>query len=292
MGVEMSEEIKSVLEHAHQFVLQHVPADLLQEALPFGVICLVAGIGLSVLGAKLSRFGFVCAFSVAGGYAGAYFARQTGFSSPVCIAAGALMIGVIGYQTFRLWVGLLAAVVFTSAALGVFGYQRVMPHVAEFERTVQAEWGLRPVVLPAPANADGSPSVFTLPSPEHQQAYRNRSPRQWAGELWRFVTQKDALAGPNVRALAIVAMVAGLCLGVLAVRWALIVSTSLLGTGLVTTAIATLLTHSAPESYEAFQQRPGLIGIGVGAFLVASLVLQTLLTRKAPASKAESKADS
>ena len=284
----MSEEIKSVLEHAHQFVLQHVPADMLREALPFGVICLVAGIGLSVLGAKLSRFGFVCAFSVAGGCAGAYFARQTGFSNTICVAAGALMIGVIGYQTFRFWVGLLSAVVLTSAAMGVFGYQRVMPHVVVFERTVQAELGLGPAVPSAAAKADGSPSVFALPSPEQQQAYRNRSPRQWAGELWRFVTQKDALAGPNLRALAIIAMITGLCLGVLAVRWALIVSTSLLGTVLVTTAIATLLTHSAPESYEAFQQRPGLIGIGVGAFLLASLVLQTLLTRKAPASKSDS----
>ncbi len=275
----MNEDIASILEQARQFVLQHAPADLLREAVPFGIICLVAGIGLSVLGAKLSRYGFVCAFAVLGGYLGAFFARQTGFSAPVCAGIGALMIGVIAHQTFRLWVGVAAALVLSSATLGVFGYQQVLPYVGEFEQTVSQ----------VPVEAGES---FALPSPEQQQAYRDYSPRQWLQGLWAFVAQKDAQVERNGRALALGAMVTGLCLGVLAMRWALILSTSLVGTGFVTTAMATLLTHSAPQSYEAFQQHPVAIGIGVGAFLVTSLIIQTMLTRKAPSAKKEPQAKS
>jgi len=270
----MAEEIASILEQARLFVLQHAPADLLREAVPFGIICLVAGIGLSVLGAKLSRVGITCGFGLMGAYIGAFIARQTGFPVLVCGPIGALMLGVIGYQTLKLWVGLIAALVLSTAALGMFGYHRVVPHYSEFEQTASS-------VVEAPGS-------FALPSPEEQQAYLERSPQQWAQEFWTFVTQKDANLERNGRAVALAAMITGLCLGVIAARWALIVSTSLVGTALVTTAIATLLTHSVPESYEAFHRHPSLVGVGVGAFLVSSLVLQTLLTRKAPDTKAES----
>ncbi len=275
----MTEDIASILEQARILVLQHAPADLLKEAVPFGIVCLLAGIGLSVLGAKLSRFGMTGGFAVLGAYIGVFFARETGFPALVCAPIGAVMIGVIGYQTFKLWVGLVAALVLSSAALGIFGYQRVAPHYDEFEQT-------------ATVSVVEAPGSFMLPSPEQQQVYRERSPSQWAKEFWNFVTQKDANVERNGRAVVLAAMVTGLCLGVLAMRWALILSTSLLGTALVTTAIATLLTHSVPRSYEAFQHNPSLIGIGIGAFLVFSLVLQTLLTRKAPEVKAESAAKS
>lgn len=78
----MNEEIASILEQARLFVLQHAPADVLKEAVPFAIICLLAGIGLSVLGAKLARFGIACAFVLLGGYAGAYLrGRQPILSS-------------------------------------------------------------------------------------------------------------------------------------------------------------------------------------------------------------------
>ena len=192
---------------------------------------------------------------------------------------GGLLVGVIAYQTFRLWVGLGAAVVFSSLVVGTFGYQRVVPYVAEFEQGVQ-----HPAVA--------GPITFAVPTTLEQQAYRDRTPRQWAEEFWAFVTQRDANVARNTKGLATVALLTGLCLGILAVRWALILSTSLVGTVLVTTAVATLLTHSVPESYQAFQNNPGLVGVGVGGFLVTSLILQTMLSRKSPAAKGESAAKS
>lgn len=275
----MNDEIAAILEQARLFVLQHAPGDLLTEAIPFGILCLVAGIGLSVLGAKLGRFGITCAFAALGAGIGTFFARETGFSTPACGLVGALMVGVIGFHTFRLWVGLLVAVVLSSAVLGVFGYQRVIPHVAEFQRV-----GIAPTT-----EASGT---FVLPSPEKQEAYLKRTPRQWAEEFWAFVAEKDGQIGQRTRSLALAAMITGLCLGVLAVRWALILSTALVGTALVSTGIATILTQSVPESCAAFGQHPNVVGIGMGAFLVSSLILQTMLTRKAPSGNSEAKAKS
>ena len=266
-------EMETILEQARQLFVTHAPADMLKQAMPFAIVCLVAGVGFSVLGAKTARFGIACAFSVLGGYVGAFFAREVGYSVPVCGLIGAFMIGVIAYQTFRLWVGLGAAIVLSAAVLGSFGYQRVLPHITEFQESL----------VDSPAAVDGS---FALQTPEQQQVYLDRTPRDWAEGLWTFVSERDASAAPNGRALAIAAMVTGLCMGVLAVRWALILSTSIVGTMLVTTGMGTLLCRSVPDSYQAFQARPGLVGIGVGGFLVTSLIIQTMLTRSAPRSNA------
>lgn len=279
MGTEMKEEILAILDHLRLFVQQHAPSELLTEAIPVGILCLVAGIGVSVLGAKLGRFAMTCGFVLLGGYIGSLFARETGFASPVCGLLGALMVGIIGYHTFRLWVGLLVACVLTAVVLGVFGYQRVLPHVSEFDHL-------------GPVASASVTDPYTVPTPQEQKSYQNRTLREWAGELWSFVTAKDEHAAQDGRALALGAMVTGLCLGVLAVRWALILSTALVGTALVTTGLTGLLTRSVPGSYEAIQAHPNLVGVGMGAFLVSSLILQTLLTRKAPSGKAESKSKS
>ena len=59
----------------------------------------------------------------------------------ICGLVGALMIGIIGYQTFRLWVGLGAAMVLSTVALSLFGYQKIVPHMAEFDQTASTMAG-------------------------------------------------------------------------------------------------------------------------------------------------------
>ena len=271
--------IETILEQARLFAVQHAPTDALREAVPAALVLLVAGIGLSVLGAKLARFGVTSAFVVLGGVLGSRFGQEMGFQPLICVLVGAFLIGVIAYQTFRLWVGVGAAVVFSSLVLGTFGYQRLVPYVAEFQQGAQ-----QPAIQ--------SPITFAVPTPVEQQAYRERTPGQWAEEFWAFVTQGDANFAKNTKGLATVALLTGLCLGIVAMRWALILATSLVGTVLVTTAAATLLTQSVPESYQAFQNNPSLVGVGVGGFLVTSLILQAMLSRKGPSAKGESAAKS
>ncbi len=268
-------EVETILEQARLFLVEHAPTDFLRGAVPAALVFLVAGIGLSVLGAKLARFGITSAFVALGGVLGARFGQEMGFHPFICVLGGGFLIGVIAYQTFRLWVGVGAAIVFSSLVLGTFGYQRVVPYVAEFHQVAQ-----QPAIQ--------SPITMKVPTPLEQQAYRERTPRQWAEEFWAFVTARDANVARNTKALATVALLTGLCMGIVAVRWALILATSLVGTVLVTTAAATLLTRSVPESYQAFQNNPSLVGVGVGGFLVTSLILQTMLSRRSPSAKGES----
>ena len=270
-------ELTTILEQARVFTVDHAPYQNLTEPIIAGLIFLVAGIGLSVLGAKLARFGMTAAFVVAGGLIGAQFGKWTGFPELLCALGGGMLIGIIGFQTFRLWVGVAAALVFASAVMGAFGYQRLTPHLVEFQQSTTV------------AATEGEVE-FALPSPEDQQVYRDRNPRQWAEEFWTFLSERDARAALNTQAIAIVAMLTGLCMGLAAARWALIISTSLVGTSFVATGLATLLTHSVPDSYQAFQSNPSVVGIGLGGFLVTSLVLQTLLSRKSTSDKSESQA--
>jgi len=272
-------EIETILEQARLFVVQHAPTPALRGAIPAALVFLVVGVGLSVLGAKLARFGITSAFVVLGGVLGARFGQEMGFHPMICVLVGGSLIGIIAHQTFRLWVGLGAAIVFSSLVLGTFGYQRVIPYVGEFQQAAHQ-----------PAIQSSIP--FAVPTTAGQEAYRGRTPREWAEEFWSFVAQKDATVARNTKGLATVALLTGLCLGILAVRWALILTTSLVGTVLVTTAVATLLTHSVPDSYQAFQNNPSLVGVGVGGFLVTSLILQTMLSRKSPSAKGESAAKS
>jgi hypothetical protein len=269
-------DISPVIEQARLFVDQHVQPEWLSQAVPLALICLVAGIGMSVLGTKMSRLAMGLGFVVLGGVAGAFFGREFVFPLPVCIVTGAVMIGAIGHLTYRLWVGVAAAVVLSSLALGAFGYQRILPHVPEFREEAMVGWS--PVE---------GPVQFALPSPEQQQEYLAESPKRWAQNLWAHVTVRDAQVERHGKALALVALLTGLCLGVVAVRWALILTTSLVGTALVTTAAATLFAHATPESYQSFADHPGMVGVGVGGFLATSLIVQTLLTRQAPAKLVE-----
>ncbi len=265
-------DLRPIIEQAQVFVSQHVPPALLERTLLIPLVFLVAGIGLSVLGAKLARPGLTTVFGAFGAYGGVLFAQAAGFAWPLGALIGAAMAATIGFLTFRVWVGTVTALVLTSLSLGAFGYQRVAPHLSEFDHV--ATWS------PTTGTAE-----FAIPTPAEQQAYRDRSPAQWVERFWKFVTDKDASIQKNGGLLTAGVLVAGLFLGVVAMRWMLILSTSLLGTFLLITAVMTFLANRMQDSYQAFQSHSQIIGMGVGGLLVTSLIVQTLLTRKAPSEK-------
>lgn len=262
------DQFTTIFEHTKQFATQHAPAQALSNAIPLAIIFLVAGIGLSVLGAKLARLGMTFGWIILGAFGGAWVARESGFSMPLCVGAGAIAVGIIGHQTYRLWVGLAAAVVISAATLGAFGYQNVMPHVSEFEQQITL-------------TTSASPDPFVIPTPEQQQAYAQRTPREWFQEFWGHVVQHDPGVRQKGLALGLATFAAALCIGLLAARLALILSTSLIGTALVTTGMFTLIAHFTHDrAFQALENHPTLVGLAVGAFLVTSVILQTLLTRR------------
>ena len=86
--------------------------------------------------------------------------------------------------------------------------------------------------------------------------------------------------------IGIVAALLGLLLGAVATRPALIVCTALFGTALVGSGLAALAAALVPDHYHSALNHPGWLGGAGAVLLLASLVLQTALTRPPPASPA------
>ncbi len=270
--VEPMQEFSTKLEQLGLFLQQHLPTETFANAVPVAILVLIVGIAISVLGAKLARVGLTAGFVGLGALGGYKFGLHAGFPPPLCALVGAGMIGVIGHMTFRLWVGAAVAVVLATLALGTFSYEKVLPHVSEFERTQM-------VALPASANGS---SEFAVPTPGEQQAYLRQKPLELATQFWDYATVQDVGMERNAHTIGLAAMVTGLFLGVVAVRWALVISTSLLGTMLVATGVGTLFAKSFDGSYQTFLDHPGVGATVAGVFLLTSLTLQAMLTRKTP----------
>jgi hypothetical protein len=273
-------EIQQIIEQFRLLTEQHLPAEMLPHVAWGGIVFLVVGAGLCVLGAKLARWGITCAFVGVGGFIGSQFAGIAGFPAVPCVAIGAAAVGIIAFMTYRLWVGVAAAVVLLGIALGVFGYDRIVPHVRSFEPA--AVWSV----------GEEAAGDFTLLTPEQQDAYVNRTPGQWFRDLWTFVRERDADAPRLFQAVGLAATIMGLLIGVLAVRPTLILSTSLIGTFLVVSGLAALGQQFMPSVYQGGFNHPVVVGLMVGAFAISSIIVQTMLTRKTPSSRAEASAES
>jgi hypothetical protein len=265
------DQIASILEELRIFTIQHAPGGIPTGAIPVALVLLVAGIALSVIGAKFARFALTSAFVVAGGVLGDRFAHSFDFPRVVSVVIGALIIGLIGFQTFRLWVGVAMAVLLSALVVGGFSGNRVLPHLTEYADTSAPIFG-----QPTPLGE----TEFLIPTPDEQTAYTNRDPQSWFSNFWRFLTERDPSLALNTQSVAILAALGGLCLGLMAARPSLIISTSLIGTAMVVTGVGTLLASSVTSANAAVENNPRLIGLGVAAFLATSLLLQTMLMRK------------
>lgn len=263
-------EVMPVLEQFRQLLAQHVDPQSLTRVVPAALVCLLLGVALSVFGAKLARAGVTLAFGLLGAGIGWRLGLELGAPPALPAMISGLVVGTIGFVTFRMWAGLFAGLVLASLALGVFGYQRALPHVLAYQ----------PESQPAQAN-------FSVPSPTEQAAYRDRDPRQFVEGLRTFVAGRDAHVERDGRWIAIGTLLLGTMLGVLACRTMSILATSIAGTFLVSSASATLLAQFIPGAYPALLGHPVVAGVGMGAFLVGSLFMQIMLTRK-PRPAAES----
>ena len=254
-------DLTPIFEQIREFAVHNVPPEFQERTVAIAAVCLVGGIGMSVLGAKIAKPAMTTVLGLLGAFGGVVFARNCGIHEAIGGLVGAVMLGTVSHLTFRLWVGVASALVLSTLALGAFSYQEVVPHVKDFDSMV---------------------TTFTVPSPEQQAANIKPEFTEWAKDFWAFATDRDQTLPVNSQLVGFGAAAVGLFLGVIAVRWMLILATSIVGTSLVTTAVATTVTHYSPGSEQALLEHSGVMGLGVGAFLVSSLILQTLLTRKAP----------
>jgi hypothetical protein len=261
-------EMRTILEQTRVFAEQHLPPELVGQGLALALVLLLAGVGLCVLGAKLARWGITGAFVLLGAVVGLQFSRVAELPPWLCLLLGAVLIGTIGHLTFRIWTGAIAAACVAALALGAVSFYRVIPHLPEFEnqRVESDDQGL---------------VSFSVPTADEQKSYVSRQPQQWVRDFWSFAASRDAQLRPLALAVGLLGAIGGFLFGLLACRATLILATSLVGTGFVVAGIGMLVSHLVPTFYESATSRSSYLGAGIGGFLLISLILQTLLTRKA-----------
>ena len=264
-------DLSELVDQGRLFAEQHVPAEVLTRVVPVGVAVVAAGVLISVLGARLVRPVLTLAFFGAGAAVAGRYANMVDIPPPVTMLLGGVLLGCFGYVLYRLWVGLLIAGVVVTVAMSVFGYYRILPEVPAFE------------AIASPTEVDDSAVEFALLEPGEQIEYNQRSPETWARDFWAHLTSRQADIGNKMAVIGAVAALAGLLLGLLATRGALIACTALVGTSLVMSGASLLASRLAPQIYTSALEQPRLVtGAWVG-LLIASLVLQGLLNRRPPA---------
>jgi len=249
-------------------VANHVPPESLPPALPVAVGVFVLGVGFAVLGARLARPVVVILFAIVGSLIGARIGYDYQHPVPLTAVLGATALGSLAFVTFRLWVGVLAGLVLSSIALGAFGSRNIWPHLLEYDRQVAAG-----VIGAVPAD-------FSIPDAGQAASRGCERMQAYASDFWEYLRQRDADVERNVGMVGIAAGICGLMLGLLAVRFTVVVFSALVGTSLVTTGLTVLGTTWAPNVHQAVTADPRIALAVVGGVFLGSVVIQTLLTRK------------
>jgi hypothetical protein len=270
----MMDAISTLIEQTRHYCEQVLPASQSMGTWPTGVIVVLFGLGLAMFGAKSAHIVLTLGFALGGALLGHAFAQAADFNPVFFVIVMGGLAGVIGYQTFRLWVGVLASLVLAALCLTAFGYVRVAPEVTEFNAALQRVQGDTPMALAASdEEGDAEEGIHILGedgvwTDDH-----------WFEGFWAHLEKRDPEAGNWGGAIAIVAGMVGLVLGLMALRPSLVVTTSMIGTLCVFAGGMAIAAAAWPSAYKWCLQQPVLTGAALGAFAVASLVIQGRMTR-------------
>ena len=254
-------------EQLRQFAEHHVPTEATVPVFVAGPIVIVAiGLITAVLGAKLARPSLTLAFAIAGAAFGAGVGSSYDISQPLAASIAAVVMGLAGFFLHRLWVGVITCVLFASLATGTYGTHRLIPQIEQYPQ-------------PPPEVLAQAPETFTVPTPQAQDTHLNPQFKTWAKAFWTDANQRDKSLTRDLVLAGATAGVLGLLLGLVAVRMTLILVTSLIGTTLLISGGTALVHEYQPDFYQACVANPSVAGIMGGVCLLASMILQLLLTR-------------
>ncbi|HNQ22096.1 MAG TPA: hypothetical protein PKK06_03280 [Phycisphaerae bacterium] len=266
-------DVVQFVEQVRLVAAEHAPVIVKLGVVPLGIVLLLLGLGIGVLGAKLARPVVTTWFIAVGAWAGWGFAVAVDLTPYVCVPIAALLIGMIGYHAFRFWVGLLMSGVLATLVVGGYSFLRLQPYMTSFETHLESI--LPPESEAFPPVSEGQPSA--------------RCPAAaWVTQFGGYVREQDAAAARLGSALGALAMLVGMLVGLLAARFALITSTSVLGTLLAAGGAVMLFSQWGPTGGFSDARSQALLGLAVGAFLVTSLFLQTVFTRQRSPAPADS----
>ncbi|MCK4660303.1 MAG: hypothetical protein KAV82_12340 [Phycisphaerae bacterium] len=286
-----TDHLTQFAEQVHGLWQTNIPPEYQVPVFPVAVGMLVIGIGLSVLGAKLARWGITCAFGAAGVAVAAALAPGIDLSTIAVIVIGAIVAGGIGYWMFRLWVGLAAAALFGVVAVGFYGSHAVVPHFLEYQSGYDFN---NAVAMPQAGDIETFTAVYhaeddkagtvslarTFASEAGADALSGL--RAWAEDFWVYVQSQEADVNKWIPGIGLAAGLIGFLLGVFRSRFTLILGTAMVGITLVMSGLAGLAAKMQLNVPQAIGQHTQAICIAGVLMLLASILLQALLTRKVP----------
>lgn len=259
----MIEQIVDLVTPAFQFIRQHVPTGTLPGGDLVIASLLVLGVLVSTLGAKLAKPVVTLALTGVGAGLAARYGGLLNVPLTATIVVCALVCGTIGLLLFRLWVGVAAAGLAAVIAISIYGSGHVLPHFKTF-----------PTTAPHTVGEYVIPDVPAEPRPPLDAL------REAAGDFRAHLVAQDADVEKYLLLTAAGAGAFGLLIGLLAARFTLVLTTALVGTVLVTTALGLAAQSYWPQAMESFPEHGREVDLAVLGFFVASLVLQSLLTRR------------
>lgn len=253
---------------------QHAPADATMPAMPAAIVALVFGVGICVLGAKLARWLITVVFAVGGLLAGLSLGGHVDAAPMITALLGASALGVVGYMMHRLWVGVFTGAFLATVAFGVLSTQMILPHLDGFAKQQEVA-------------AQQEVTTFT-PGPVSDAMHAG-----W-DRFWDYTHQfgEYLVANqPDIQkysiGVVVIAGAFGLLMGVFLCRLTLILFTAAFGTSLIGAGMAMFGQEVHVDMLKMLQERPEMSALALGAFFIFSIILQTMLTRSAPAAPAK-----
>lgn len=250
----------------------HLPAELTSNALVSVALTGVAGLVLALWGAKVFRAALVLGFLGAGIWGGLVADQWIGLGRWLCAIGGGLLFGAMGLVLYRLWVGVGWAIILSSVALTTLASKSAVPHWQTFQ-DVRASTAVL---------ADGT---FHVPSVEQQSEFNSPDLRTVFSQFGGYLAENVPNIKRNTMLIGGVAATSGLLMGLLAVRFTMILASSVLGVFMLGSAAMYGLSRYQPQLLERGTQKPAAVLAALGIAILLAMFAQWAQTRKTSTGK-------
>ena len=260
------DRMQAELEPLLEVIRYHIPPVWLDNALAGAVAVGVVGLVLALWGGRVFRPALVLVFAAGGVWVGLAGNQWLGLGQWFCLISGVLVFGALGFVLYRLWVGLGWSVLLVCVGLSVLGYRQALPHWGAFDSSRLSEAVLAEV-------------PFQPPTVETQASFNQPDPAQVLGEFGAYLAENV----PHIRRNAILVIglvgMVGLLMGLLAVKFTVVLASSMVGVSLLGGALGYGLQRLRPEVLEQIVGRPAAVWAGLGIAALLCMAIQWFQVR-------------
>ena len=261
------DQLPSGIEPVLELIRYHVPPAWLSSALAGAGVVGFLGLILALWGTRVFRPVLVLAFAAGGAWVGLAGNQWLGLGQWFCLISAALVFGALGFVLYRLWVGVGWAALLVCAGLSVLGYRQALPHWEAFDQSRLTE-----AIL--------AEDAFQPPTVEEQASFNQPDPAVVLGKFGSYLAENVPHIQRNALLIIVLVGVVGLLMGLVAVKFTVILASSLVGVSLLGSAVGYGLQRFEPEILERALGRPAAVWAGLGLAVVLSMAIQWFQVRR------------